>query len=129
MNQYAEWFRRIVILGILVNLFLALPGIFIPNPVLETVHIEPARDPIWPAFSCILLVLLSLFYIPAALNPFRHRFSAIMTVLARLAGAVFFLLIWTEGARLFGYLDLVFAVVQGILLAATFRQGPDETLY
>lgn len=125
MNQYAVWFRRVVFLGILVNLSLALPGMFIPNPVLEIVKIEPARDQIWPAFACNLLVLLSLFYIPAAINPFRHRLSAVLTVFARVGGAVFFLLIWSEGARLFGYLDLTFAIVQGLLLWAAFRQGPD----
>ena len=128
MNRYAEWFRRIVFLGILVNLFFALPGTFIPNPVLELVGIEPARDPVWPAFSSSLLILLSLFYIPAALDPLRNRAAAILTVFARVSGAVFFLLLWphgAEGVRTFGYLDLVFAIVQGTLLFLAFRAGPD----
>ena len=124
MNHYAVWFRRFVILGILINLFFALPGIFIPNAVISIVNLDPARDPIWLAFSANLLVLLSLFYIPAALNPFRNAFAAVLTVLARFAGAAFFLCIWSEGARVFGYLDLTLGIVQGLLLFATFRHGP-----
>lgn len=129
MNRYAIWFRRIVLLGILVNFFFAIPGTFIPNSVLGLICIEPARDPIWPAFASSLLFLLSLFYIPGAMNPFRNTFTAILSVLARVSGAIFFLCIWKGEAlntETFGYLDLTFAVVQGVLLFLALRRGPVE---
>jgi hypothetical protein len=124
MNRYAVWFRWIVVLGILVNLFFALPGMFIPNSVLAHVGIEPVRDPVWPAFACNLLLLLSLFYIPAAVDLFRYTVVAWLAVFARLAGALFFLVIWRV-YPLFGCLDLVFGVAQFALLLLALRRGPD----
>jgi hypothetical protein len=124
VNSYAVAFRWVVVLGILANLFFALPGIFIPNAVLAWVGIEPALDPVWPAFACLLLLLLSLFYIPGAVDPFRYRAAAWLSVLARFAGVVFFFCLWT-GYPLFGTIDLVFGVVEGILLFLALRAGPD----
>lgn len=126
MNAYAVRFRWAVVVGILVNLTFALPGIFIPNAVLDLVGYEPAYQPIWPAFACVLLLLLSLFYLPAAVDPLRSRALAWLTVVSRLTGAVFFLLLW-RAFPLFGGIDLVFGVVQGVLLFLAQRRGPDET--
>lgn len=125
MNRYAGWFRWMVVLGILVNLTFALPGILIPNAVLDTVGYEPAYQPIWPAFASLLLLLLSLFYIPGAVNPFRYSAIAWLSVISRFAGVVFFLLLW-RAFPLFGYIDLIFGVVQGLLLYVALRRGPDE---
>jgi hypothetical protein len=125
VNTYAIWFQRAVVLGILVNCFFALPGIFIPNAVLAWVGAEPATEPVWPAFASLLLVLVSLFYIPAAVDPFRYCPVAVLAVLARGAGVVFFLVLYPGRApALFGYIDLGFALVQGILLLLALRVGP-----
>jgi hypothetical protein len=122
-NRYALWFRRAVFLGILQDWLFAIPGIFVPNVVLGLIA-EPAAQPVWPAFAMQLLLLLSLFYIPGALDPFSHRASAILTVVARGAGVVFFLVIWRGHAPAWiGYLDLTFSVIQGVLLWLTYRQG------
>lgn len=125
MNKYAIWFRRVVLLGVLVNVFFALPGIFMPNAVIGFVGGTPAIYPLWPAFASLLLVLLSMFYIPAALDPFRYRPIAWLTVAARFAGVWFFLLFYAQ-YRLFGYLDLVFGVAAGVLLVLTYRLGPES---
>ena len=125
MNRYAAWFRWIVVIGILVNLTFALPGIFIPNAVLGKLHYEPAYQQIWPVFASLLLLLLSLFYIPGAVNPFRYTIIAWLSVIARFAGVIFFLLLW-PGFPLFGYIDLVFGLVQAVLLFMRARRGPDD---
>jgi hypothetical protein len=124
MNRYAVWFRGVVVLGILANLFFALPGIFIPNAVLALARIEPTHDPVWPAFASLLLLLLSLFYIPGAVDPFRYSPIAWLSVVARFAGVVFFFCLW-RGYPLFGLIDLVFGVVEGVLLFVALRRGPD----
>ena len=55
-------------------------------------QVTPSNDPlIWPRFAALLLILLSAFYIPAAVDPSRYRASAWLAVLARFAGALFFL--------------------------------------
>ena len=128
MNRYAIIFRWVVVLGVLANLSMAIPGVFIPNAVIDAVGGTPlvgtgADYLVWPSFASLLLVLLSLFYLPAAADPFAYRPVAVLAVLARAAGAIFFL-----GAHrvyaVFGYLDLAFGVVEGILLAMAYAVGP-----
>jgi len=120
MNRAALWFRRVVIVGVLANLFFALPGIFRPNDVIGLVHGTPALQPIWPSFASLLLVLLSMFYLPAAIDPFRYRAVAWLAIVSRCAGVWFFLFYW-RAYSMFGYLDLVFGVLQAILLIAAYR--------
>ncbi|MDX1653946.1 MAG: hypothetical protein R3310_01910 [Candidatus Competibacteraceae bacterium] len=121
INPYALWFKRVMLAGVVVNLLLALPAVLVPNAVLALVGGEPAIFPIWPAFAGLLLVLLSLFYIPPALDPFRHRAAAWLSVLARWAGVWFFLGL-QDDFHLFGYLDLVFALPETVLLVLTYRE-------
>ena len=65
-----------------------------------------------------LLVLLSAFYIPAAVDPQRHRAVAWLAVLARLAGVAFFVGLQPREYHLFGYFDLTFFVPEAALLAS-----------
>ena len=125
MNKYAVWFRWAVFLGILQDWVFGLPGIFAPNAVLEFARVEPAADPVWPAFASLILILLSLFYIPGALDPFRYRPLAVLTVVARAAGVVFFMVLYQgQFPGWFGYVDLVLTVLQGSLLFLTYQAGP-----
>ncbi len=122
-NRYALWFRWAVFIGIAQDWLVALPGIFIPNAVLGLVS-EPVAQPVWPAFACLLLFLLSLMYIPGALDPLTHRGTAILTVVSRAKGVFFFLILWRgQTPGWFGYLDLTFTVVQGLLLWLTYREA------
>ena len=122
-NTFATLFRWAVFIGILQDWVLGLPGIFAPSAVLGLLG-ESVSQPVWPAFASLLAVLLSLFYIPGALDPFRYRPIAILTVAARAAGVVFFLVIWRgQAPALFGYIDLTFTILQGGLLWLTYREG------
>lgn len=127
MNKYALWFRRVVFVGILANCFLALPGIFIPNTVIEFVRGTPLPPAfaIWPAFASLLLLLLSLLYIPAAVDPFRYRPVAYLAVASRFAGVWFFLVLQKQ-YQLFGLMDLFFGVIELILLVLAYRHSSDE---
>jgi hypothetical protein len=125
VNKYAYWFRWIVVAGILQDWFFALPGIFIPNAVLGVAHADPALQPIWPAFACLILMLLSFFYIPGTIAPFRYSSLAALTVVARLGGVIFFFFLYPgQFPPLFGYIDLTLTVVQGTLLALALYVGP-----
>ena len=125
MHVYAKWFRRVVIVGILVNLFFALPGTFWPAAVLNWFSIDPGNEPIWPAFAALLLMLLSMFYIPAAADPVRYEAIAWLTVLSRIASALFFFALWREYPFL-GSVDLTLGLTQGVLLYLTLRQRSNE---
>src|SRR5271163_3359442 len=113
MNQYAKWFGRVVWLGILANFALALPTLFLPDEMLAMMSLPSASPGMWPSFAALLLMLLSLFYIPAS-KPLQYRPVAVLAVLARLAGGTFFC-VFNRDYFLFGVFDLVFFVPESIL--------------
>lgn len=110
------WFRRVMWLGIAQNVALGLPGIFWPETVLLIARQRPTDDPIWAAFASLTLIMLSLMYIPGAIDAFRYRITAILSVAARSAGVLFFFILYPGLYPLFGAIDLVFFILQAPLL-------------
>jgi len=65
----------------------------------------------------LLLILLSAFYVPAAIDPTRYQLVAWLAVVARLVGVIFFVG-FHPAYRQLGYFDLLFFVPEaGLLLA------------
>jgi hypothetical protein len=119
----ARWFKRMMWLGIFANLALALPTIAAPGLLIDMAGLPTATPELWPRFAGLLLVLLSIFYTPAATDIDRYRVVCWFALLSRLAGVLFFAV---EGPPylLFGLFDLVFLVPQGILLLIAVRGTP-----
>jgi Cytochrome c len=101
---------------------MALPALFLPDEMLAMMSLPSASPGMWPSFAALLLMLLSLFYIPAAINPLKYLPVAWMAVLARLAGVIFFC-IFNRDYVLFGLFDLTFFVPESILLTLTIREA------
>lgn len=121
-NKYAIWFGRVVWLGIIANFCFVFPTMIIPERVLAFLNLDPTNTPIWVRCSIFLLGQLSLFYIPAAMNPYQYRANAYLCIFSRLAGTIFFwaaVLVfdfpWSY-VMPFGIVDFAFAVPQAILL-------------
>ena len=109
-------------LGVLANFALALPALFLPDEMLAMMSLPSASPGMWPSFAALLLILLSLFYIPAAISPLKYRPVAWLAVMARLAGVIFFC-IFNRDYFLFGLFDLVFFVPESILLTLAIREA------
>jgi len=124
MNKQAIWFRRAVWLGILADWLLGIPVIFAPEQVLRLLGFRPTGDPTWTAFSGLLVVLLSLLYIPGAGQPYRNRFNAWLAVFARPPGVLFFLVLYPGNYAAFGILDGVLFLIQFPLLLAVLKAPP-----
>jgi hypothetical protein len=123
-STFGRWFSRIVWLGILANLALALPSIAAPDQVVEWSRLPTVTPHLWVRFAGLLLLLLSAFYAAGAWDPDRYRANAWLAVASRAAGVAFFMM---EPAtyRLFAYFDLVFFVPQALLLwLATRAERP-----
>ena len=116
-----RWFSRVVWFGIAANLALAVPTLFIPARLLEMSNLPVTVPIVWTQFSALLLILLSAFYVPAALDPLRYTLVAWLSVFARLAGVIFFVLFQAREYHMFGYFDLVFFVPEVALLFAATR--------
>jgi len=117
----ARWFSRVVWIGIFANLALALPTLLIPAQMLTFSRLPITEPILWTQFSAVLLILLSAFYVPAALDPRRYTLVAWLSVLSRLTGVVFFVLFQPREYHMLGYFDLVFFVPEAALLFMATR--------
>jgi hypothetical protein len=127
VTRPARAFQITVWLGIAVNFAIALAALVDPDWLLRTLGYQTADPNIWPRFAALLLMLLSLFYIPGAQDLDRYRANAVLAVVARVAGVIFFtgavvLLDFAARYFIFGLIDLVFAVPSGAFLWAAMRR-------
>jgi hypothetical protein len=114
-NLYLLWFRRVVWAGIVANVLVALVSIIAPTTVLEVLKLPPAEPLVWPRFAAFLLLLLTGFYVPAAIDPLRNLYNSVFTVVCRFGGVCFFSIIG-GGYIVFGLFDLTFGLPEAILL-------------
>jgi len=112
-SRALSWFRWLVWAGVVANIVVAIIAIAAPAMVLDFLHLELAKPLVWPRFAAFLLILLSIFYIPAAIDPINNRFAAKFAIISRFAGVTFFAVI---GGRyiVYGMLDLVFGLPEAI---------------
>jgi hypothetical protein len=117
-----RWFRRILWLGIAANIVFAVPMMIAPGRMLAWGSLPPVTPILWMRFAALLLILLSVFYMPAGIDPDRYRATAWTAVLSRLAGVVFFFSQPTA-YHMLGLFDLIFCVPEGVLLSLAIRHG------
>ena len=78
-------------LGIIGNAFLFVPLFFWPDGVIEFFNVPPLESTIWARTGAMLLAIISVFYIPAAIDVTRYRWIAWIEVFpSRTFGATFF---------------------------------------
>jgi hypothetical protein len=111
----SAWFERVLSIGILANVALAIPTLVWPDLVLAWMGL-PLASTLWVRFASLLLLLLSSFYVPAALDCQRARTNAWLATTSRLAGVIFF---FSQEQRywLFAVYDAAFFVPLALLLA------------
>ncbi|MCG6904255.1 MAG: hypothetical protein LJE68_16405 [Rhodobacter sp.] len=81
----------VTIIGIILNLCLAVPLLLWPGWILTLFGI-PVANLIWPRFAGGLLIILSVFYAPIILDLNRFRILAWFQIFpSRMFGALFFL--------------------------------------
>ena len=117
-----QWFRAIMWLGIGANVACAFISILWTEDVLNFLHLEMAHPLVWPRFAAFLLILLSIFYVPSAIDPLAHCYSAVVAIICRFGGVAFFT---TVGGRyiFFGLFDLAFGLPQAILLLLAWKSS------
>lgn len=127
MKADAKWFSRTVWIGIAVNLFFVIALCFFPKSLLLWLHIQSPVPNIWVRIAGLLLLEVSILSIPGAIDPYRFKVVAwISVLLARGSGAAFFLcavLLFNQawGFLAIAFVDLFFGIVEGILLFLAMR--------
>ena len=109
-----RWLKRVIWLGVLANLALALPTMAAPDFMIDFVGLPTATPVLWPRFAGLLLVILSVFYTPAATDLDRYRIVAWFAIASRAAGVIFFVPQATY--RMLGYFDLAFLLPELLLM-------------
>jgi mono/diheme cytochrome c family protein len=122
------WFQRFVWIGIAANIVLTLTAIFCTEWVIQFVGLETAFPLVWPRFGAFGILLLTGFYVVAAMDPCRSRWATLFTVLCRFGGLLFFAIV---GGRYiaFGLFDLLFGAPQAICLYLAWRKTRDQQLH
>lgn len=128
-NAYRKWFRRIVWFGVLANWTFAAWVLFVdPAQLLAFLGLGEVADTVWLYNYSVLLIILSMFYIPAARDPFHYRANAWLLIVGRLVPAsTFFVGVFlgfmAKGFLILGIGDGTLGLVQLFLLVRTFRSA------
>jgi hypothetical protein len=115
-----RWFMRVMWLGIAVNLVLAFATMAAPDQMTALNRLPTVTPNLWARFAALLLILLSVFYMPAAIDPDRYRANAWFAIGSRLAGVLFFAF-EPAAYRTLGLIDLVFFVPEALLMWLALR--------
>lgn len=90
MQALKNYHRWVLIVGIVLNLGFIIPLCFFPSAFLAFLNV-PLDQTIWGRIAGLFLLLISVFYIPAAIDIDRYRLVAWLAVFpSRCAGALFF---------------------------------------
>lgn len=130
MNPYAKWFGRVVWIGILVNCLFIIPLLFFPEALLSLLKLQIPAPIIWVRTAGLLLLEITILYIPGAIDPYRYKATAWMSVLVtRGGGSSFFICAVLFFGQEIGFLsialvDLFFGLTEGILLYLAMTTEP-----
>jgi hypothetical protein len=111
-------FQLVMRIGIALNVLIGLWAWLFPRSLIALFGI-PEPDPItFVRYFGIAMILLALFYLPAAIAPMRHRFTALLSTGARALSALFFLF-----ASGFLWLPALYEAVLAALQGWTYWRG------
>ena len=90
VNLWILRHTKVVWFGIFLNSLFIVPLLFFPRWMLDLFHI-PLEELIWARAAAGLLLIISVFYVPAAIDFARYRANAYIAVFpSRTFGATFF---------------------------------------
>jgi mono/diheme cytochrome c family protein len=124
-NPAARWFSFVVWLGIAFNFLFVAQELFLPDSVNFGLGLPPGMPTVWNQAHAMMVLSLTIFYMPAALAPLRNPDYSWLLVLSRFMAAIFWIFMWRENSAFLPYLimDGAFGVVQGILLQRAVPSG------
>lgn len=133
MTSARRWLHVATFIGVLINIFgMALPFIFRPQWYMDWLGLPGGGGSvIWMRQAGLLLLFVSILYVPGGADPFRYSLNAKFAVLVRMTiGLYWFYLVYVEGYTYsflrFGYLDVVYAIFNGLLLWRVLKLSPQQ---
>ncbi len=123
-----RWFRLSIGLGFVINMAFALPALFAPRFLEGLIEVGTTNTVHWLQNVGVLLVIVSVMYIPAIKDPFRYLFISYLLVAARFSAGLLFLagflfMNYPSGMKVLALNDLILSSIQAVLLYFTLRDG------
>jgi hypothetical protein len=125
-------FAIIVWLGVIANWSFGIWAVFIdPHSLVAFFKLGPLESTIWLYNYSFLLMILSLFYIPAAHDPDRYRANAWLLIIGRLVPASTFFVgvlfgFMPKGFATLGIGDAAFGILELILLLRIVKSSQNR---
>ena len=124
MNKSLRWFRVLIWVGVFINMTFAIPALVAPGLLNGLLGLPAQAIYPWMSNVGMLLIGVSLFYIPAGLSPERWFTYSWLTVISRLIAVIF----WIYLAQTSGYpqtfLPLLLSdAAMFVLLGLTLQSG------
>jgi hypothetical protein len=123
MNKFVKWFNIATFMGVLINILgMALPFVLAPQWYLDWFGLPGGGGSIiWMRQAGLLLLFISILYLPGGSDPIRYSLNAKFAVLVRMTiGSYWLWLVFVENQPrsflIFGSIDCVYAIFNGILL-------------
>lgn len=91
MDSYIRWFQRFIWIGIAMNMVFAIPALFAPGLLTSVVGLPPQLSDPWLENAGMLLVGISVFYMPSGFNAPRYVVHSWLCVLTRLIAVIFWI--------------------------------------
>lgn len=123
-----HWFRRLVGLGLALNLLFIVPGLLAPRLLEAWAAVGITNTPHWLQNTALLLAIITVLYIPVIRDPFRYLFVSVAVVGGRFAAGVLFLfgllfLDYPHGMLVLATSDLTLSALQALALQRMLADG------
>ncbi len=123
-----RWFRRFVAAGFVLNAAFFVPGLFAPRMLEGWADLGITNTVHWLQNVSLLLIIVSLLYVPVIRDPFRYLFVTFLVVGGRFAAGTLFLfgvlfMDYPEGMRILAWSDIALSLIQAALLYRMLREG------
>jgi hypothetical protein len=129
-----RWFRYSVMLGFVLNSVFFLPGLFAPRTLESWFDFGTTNTLHWLQNVSLLLIIVTVAYIPVIMDAFRYIFVTFLIVAGRFAAGSLFAL----GVLFMGYPhgmltlamgDLSLSTIQTVLLILLLREGDPKAAW
>jgi hypothetical protein len=130
MNKFVRWFNITTFIGVLINILgMALPFVLAPQWYLDWFGLPGGGGSVvWMRQAGLLLLFISILYLPGGSDPIRYSLNAKFAVLVRMTiGSYWLWLVFVEGQSrsflIFGAVDCVYAIFNGFLLWLAIKKS------
>jgi len=133
-NVYAQRFSNLMYLGVAVNMLFVIPMLFAPQALLGLLHMTVPQPVLWVRAAGLLLLEISILYLPIAASPYRYASLAWLVLpVMRGGGSSFFLIAvlffrQEPGFASIAIVDTFFLVTQLYYLHRALQTAPPAAL-